>query len=280
VLISELTAVTAFVVGAIIGSFLNVVIHRLPRGESLVSPPSHCPHCGTAIAPWHNIPLFSYLLLGGRCRHCRGPISPRYPLVETANALLYLAIALRFGIGPEALAWAAYSSAMIAITGIDFDHKIIPDAITLPGTAIGLATTFWVAKDSGLVALILSQWIAPESFAHFLPLADSFLALLLGGGFFYTVAVVSERLLGKQGMGGGDIKMAAMMGAFLGVENLAVAVFLALLSGSLVGIAMIALGRKSRKDLIPFGPFLALGAVTVVFFGEELLHWYLRMHGF
>lgn len=279
-LISELTAVTSFVVGAIIGSFLNVVIHRYPRGESLVSPPSHCPHCGTGIAPWHNVPLFSYLILGGRCRHCRGPISPRYPLVETANALLYLALALRFGIGAEALVWAVYCSAMIVITGIDLDHKIIPDVITLPGIVAGLATTFWLSKKSGFVVLILSRWIAPEDFTHLLPLADSLLALLLGGGFFTTVAVVSERLLGKQGMGGGDIKMAAMMGAFLGVEKLAVAVFIALLSGSLVGITLMALGRKSRKDIIPFGPFLALGAVTVVFFGEEILNWYLRMHGF
>jgi leader peptidase (prepilin peptidase)/N-methyltransferase len=280
VLISELTAVTAFVVGAIIGSFLNVVIHRLPRGVSLVRPPSHCPHCGTGIAPWQNIPLFSYLFLGGRCRHCRGPISPRYPLVETANALLYLALALRFGIGAEALVWAAYGSAMIAITGIDIDHKIIPDAITLPGIVVGLATTFWLSKDAGLVEYIFSRWIPLSDFPYLLPLADSFLALLLGGGFFYIVAVVSDRLLGKPGMGGGDIKMAAMMGSFLGLEKLAVAVFVALLSGSLVGITLIALGRKSRKDIIPFGPFLALGAVTVVFFGEELLNWYLRIHGF
>jgi leader peptidase (prepilin peptidase)/N-methyltransferase len=280
VLISEITTVTAFVVGAIVGSFLNVVIHRLPRGESLVSPPSHCPHCGTAIAPWHNIPLLSYLLLGGRCRHCRGPISPRYPLVETANALLYLALVLQFGLGAEALIWAVYGSAMIAITGIDIDHKIIPDSITLPGMIVGLATTFWISKKSGLAALILSRWIPPADVPLLLPLTDSFLALILGGGFFYTVAVVSDRVLGKPGMGGGDIKMAAMMGAFLGVENLAVAVFIALLSGSVVGITLMALGRKSRKDQIPFGPFLALGAVTVVFFGEELLTWYLGMHGF
>jgi leader peptidase (prepilin peptidase)/N-methyltransferase len=179
-----------------------------------------------------------------------------------------------------ALVWAVYCSAMIVITGIDLDHKIIPDVITLPGMAVGLVATFWLSKKSGLVALILGQWIAPDLFLHLLPLADSFLALLLGGGFFTTVAVVSERLLGKQGMGGGDIKMAAMMGAFLGVEKLAVAVFIALLSGSLVGITLMALGRKSRKDIIPFGPFLALGAVTVVFFGEEILNWYLRMHGF
>lgn len=252
------TGTMAVIVGAIIGSFLNVVIHRLPRGESLVLPPSHCPQCTTPIAPWDNIPILSYLLLGGRCRHCGTAISPRYPVVEAGNALCYLLVVMKFGVGLEAFVWAAYCSALIAITGIDLDHQLIPDAISLPGMLLGLGTSLFM----------------PITFR------DSLIALLAGGGFFYVVAAASDLLLGKPGMGGGDIKLTAMMGSFLGLQKLAFAVFAALLAGSLVAIFLMATGRKTRKDLIPFGPFLAFGGVTALFWGAAVVEWYIRVSTF
>ncbi len=245
----------AFIFGAIIGSFLNVVIHRLPLEQSIVSPSSRCPRCGTPIPPWHNVPIISWIVLRGKCRGCGGGISFRYPLVEAANALLYLYIFTRFGFTFQALAAAVYCSALIVVTGIDFDHKVIPDVISLPGMLLGLACSFFL----------------PPGFWNAL------LALLAGGGFFWAVAAVSDKLLGKPGMGGGDIKLAAMMGSFLGMESLVVAVFIALLSGSLVSVVLIGLGRKSRKDVIPFGPFLALGGMTAYFWGSAIFSWYLAV---
>jgi leader peptidase (prepilin peptidase)/N-methyltransferase len=240
----------ATVFGAVIGSFLNVIIYRLPRGESIVKPASHCPHCGSSIAPWDNIPILSFIVLRGRCRHCHRPITFRYPLVETANALLYLSVFLCFGIGFQALVWATYCSALIVVSAIDIDHRIIPDVITLPGMALGIVTSFWMPRTS----------------------LDSLLALLAGGGFFYLVAVLS-----RGGMGGGDIKLTAMMGSFLGLKSLAVAVFIGLLSGSLISLVLMLMGRKTRKDIIPFGPFLALGGISVVFWGKKIIHWYVNI---
>ena len=248
----------AVLFGAVVGSFLNVVIHRLPRRESMVLPPSHCPTCSVAIAFYDNIPIISYLFLGGRCRSCRARISPRYPIVEAANALLWALVVQRFGIGVEGFVWAAYCSALLVVTGIDLDHRLIPDVITLPGMALGLGASL----------------IMPITFL------DSLAALLLGGGFFYAVAVISDFVLGKPGMGGGDIKLTAMMGAFLGVKHVAFAVLAALCSGSIVAIILIAAGIKTRKDVIPFGPYLALGGITALFWGEPVIEWYLRLSSF
>jgi leader peptidase (prepilin peptidase)/N-methyltransferase len=249
---------SAFLFGAVIGSFLNVVIYRLPREESLVRPASRCTSCGTPVRPWQNIPLISWLILGGRCRSCRSAIPIRYPLVEGANALLYAALALRFGPDPLIIVWGAYCSALIVVTGIDFDHQIIPDVITLPGMAAGLAFSL----------------VSPLTFV------ESITGLFAGGAFFYAVAALSEKILGKPGMGGGDIKLTAMMGAFLGPASLAVAVFAALLSGSAVSLVLIGLGKKTRKDIIPFGPFLALGGIAALFSGREIAEWYLSLTQF
>jgi len=264
--------------GAIIGSFLNVVIHRLPAGESIVFPGSHCPRCGAPIRPWDNIPVLGWIALGGRCRDCREPIALRYPLVELANALLWAALALRFGFGLQLLAFAVYCSALLAITMIDVDHWIIPDAITLPGILVGLAASFFSPPRGSLIATFLHHRLGLDRLPGFLAAPgfwDSLAALLLGGGFFYLVAVVS-----RGGMGGGDIKLTAMMGAFLGLRDLGVAVFIGLLAGSVVGIALMIAGLKTRKDAIPFGPFLALGGVCAVFWGRPFVAWYLNLRGF
>ena len=273
-----LVPVAAGLFGAVIGSFLNVVIHRLPAGESIVSPGSRCPRCGAPVRPRDNVPVLGWLALGGRCRDCREPISPRYPLVELANALLWAALALRFGIGFPFFASAAFCSALLAITLIDVDHWIIPDVITLPGIVLGLAASFLMPPRESLLAEFLHRQLGLNRLPGFLSSLgfwDSLAAMLIGGGLFYLVAVVS-----RGGMGGGDIKLTAMMGAFLGMRDLGVAVFTGLLAGSAVGIALMIAGRKTRKDLIPFGPFLALGGVTAVFWGRTLVDWYLNIRGY
>lgn len=273
-----LLPVVAALFGAIVGSFLNVVIHRLPAGDSIVFPGSHCPRCGAPIRPWDNIPVFGWIALGGRCRDCREPIAPRYPLVELANALLWAALALRFGLGFQLFAYATLCSALLAITLIDVDHWIIPDAITLPGIVVGLAASFFQPPRGSFFAEFLYRRLGLDHLPGFLASLgfwDSLAALLLGGGLFYLVAVVS-----RGGMGGGDIKLTAMMGAFLGMRDLGVAVFIGLLAGSAIGISLMIAGRKTRKDAIPFGPFLALGGVCAAFWGRTLVDWYLNVRGY
>jgi len=271
-------AIVAGLFGAVVGSFLNVVILRLPAGESVVFPGSHCPRCGAPIRPWDNIPVLGWIALGGRCRDCREPIALRYPLVELANALLWAALALRFGPGFQFFAFAALCSALLTITLIDVDHWIIPDAITLPGIAAGLAASFFLPPRGSLIVGFLHHRLGLDHLPGFLASVgfwDSLAALLLGGGLFYLVAWIS-----RGGMGGGDIKLTAMMGAFLGMRDLGVAVFIGLLAGSVVGIALMIAGRKTRKDAIPFGPFLALGGICAVFWGGPLVDWYLNMRGY
>jgi leader peptidase (prepilin peptidase)/N-methyltransferase len=255
VLTDTLLQVQAFILGAIVGSFLNVVIYRLPLEQSVVRPSSRCPRCGTPIPPWHNIPILSWIILRGKCGSCGGRISPRYPMVEAANALAWLFLFTWYGLSVQAAVGAVYISALIVVTGIDFDHKLIPDVITLPGILIGLACSPFL----------------PHGFV------EGLMALLAGGGFFWIVAAASDKILGKPGMGGGDIKLAAMMGAFLGLQNLVVAVFIALLSGSLISLVLIGLGRKTRKDVIPFGPFLALGGAVAFVWGRSIFAWYLAV---
>jgi leader peptidase (prepilin peptidase)/N-methyltransferase len=222
--------------------------------------------------------VLGWVLLAGRCRDCREPIAPRYPLVELANALLWAALALRYGAGLAFLAYAAFCSALLAITLIDVDHWIIPDAITLPGMVAGLAASLVLPPRAGLLAELLHVRLGLGRLPG--PLGspgfwDSLAALVVGGGFFYLVAVLS-----RGGMGGGDIKLTAMMGSFLGLRDLGVAVFIGLLAGSAVGIGLMLAGRKGRKDAIPFGPFLALGGVCAVFWGPGIVDWYLNLRGF
>ncbi len=249
-----------FVSGLLIGSFLNVCIYRLPRGESVVTPASSCPSCGSAIRPWDNIPLVSYVILRGRCRHCGGRISPRYPLVELLNGLFYLVVLWRFGLSLNSLFYMVYFSTLIVITFIDIDFQIIPDAITLPGTA---------------AALLLGIFLIPDPFdrGSVLGAKQSILGLLIGGGLFYTVALVS-----RGGMGGGDIKMMAMVGALTGWKGVLMTTFIGSLAGSIIGISLMLFKGKGRKTRIPFGPFLALGSVVSILYGEELLGLYLRGH--
>lgn len=250
-----LYAIFAFIYGAVVGSFLNVCICRLPENRSVVSPPSSCPQCGYRIRWYDNIPLISYMLLRGKCRSCRVPISFRYPLVEMLNGLLTLMLFIRFGPTLTFLALFALCSSLVAITFIDIDHQIIPDVISLPGIAIGFAFSFFVPLG----------W------------KNSLIGLLAGGGSLLLVAYAYHFLTGKEGMGGGDIKLLAMMGAFLGWRSILFIVFSASVVGSIIGVSlMIARGRDS-KLAIPFGPFLAFGAILYIFYGSMIVEWYFNL---
>ena len=249
-------AIFAFALGAAVGSFLNVCIYRLPAGESVVSPPSRCPGCGSKIRPWDNIPVLSWLLLRGRCRACGGRISARYPLVELLNGLLTLALFLKFGPTPTFLVLFVFCSALVAITFIDLDHQIIPDAISLPGIVVGFACSFFL------------PWLGWKS---------SLIGIVAGGGSLLLVAWLYELFAKKEGMGGGDVKLLAMMGAFLGWRAVPFIIFASSLIGSVIGVTLMVVQKKDAKLAIPFGPFLALGAVLYIFFGKTLILWYLNL---
>lgn len=236
------------VLGACVGSFLNVVVYRLPRGESLVSPGSRCPDCGDPIRARDNVPVVGWLALRGRCRDCAAPISARYPLVEAGTAALFVGCALYFGPSAELAPALVLCAALVAITGIDLDRLIIPDAIVLPLTVAALA--YWLAVAPG----------------H---LPGAALGSLGAGGFLFVVW-----FLYPGGMGFGDVKLGLMLGAFLGVAVVP-ALFGGFLVGALVGVGLIARdGAAARKRKVPFGPFLALGGVAALFAGAPIVDWY------
>lgn len=259
---SWLFAFTAFVLGAIIGSFLNVVIHRYPREESIVFPPSRCPHCGTRIKPWDNVPILAWLWLRGRCRACRGPIDARYPLVELANALFYVAIFQRTGLTPGFLAIAALVSMTIVLIYIDLDIQILPDVIDLPGVAIGLAIG---ATQLGVLHpnLTLSK-----------SLAESLAGVVIGAGTLLSIGLAYKLWRKVEGMGLGDVKMMAMLGAVLGWEPLFPLLLIASLSGAIVGIIVAAKSAEGMKVALPFGVFLGLAFLVMLFFGTDLADLY------
>ncbi|BCR04677.1 type 4 prepilin-like proteins leader peptide-processing enzyme [Desulfuromonas versatilis] len=244
----------AFTLGACIGSFLNVCIYRIPAGESIVSPPSRCPNCGAGIRWYQNIPILSYLLLGGKCASCKVRISPRYPLVEALTGLLFVLVLYYFGISWATPVYWLFVATLVVITFIDLDHQIIPDVISLPGIPIGFACSFAI------------PWIS---------WSDSLLGILIGGGSLFLVAFVYELLTKKEGMGGGDIKLLAMLGAFLGWKAVLPIIFISSLLGSLVGVPVMLLKKADSKLAIPFGPFLAAGALIFLFWGRAIIHWYL-----
>jgi leader peptidase (prepilin peptidase)/N-methyltransferase len=241
--------VGAGILGAVIGSFLNVVAWRLPRGESLVRPRSRCPQCETEIRPWHNVPVVSWLALRGRCAHCATRIPVRYPLVEAATAALYVAVVAVTGADREAIVGLLLVSALVPITLIDLDHRIIPNAITGPAAIAAVAATALLEPDH---------------------LPGRLLAGAAAGGALLVVALAAPR-----GMGMGDVKLAGMLGLFLGAA-VAPAIFVALAAGSAAG-AVLAVRKgvtSARKTAVPFGPFLALGGVAGLLVGTQLVSWY------
>ena len=246
------------VFGAIVGSFLNVCISRLPKEESIVWPGSRCPYCKKPIKAYDNIPIISYILLKGRCRECHAPISTQYPLVEGGTALSSLFLITKFGPSLSYLVYFAFIASLITVTVIDLYHQIIPDAISLPGIGVGL-----------LASLVIPQ----------VTFFNSLIGILLGGGSLFLVATVYQWLFKREGMGGGDVKLLAMIGAFLGWKSVILTILLGSLIGSITGIIIMILKGKDFKYAIPFGPFLSLGAVISLFYQNEMISWYLQYKG-
>ena len=246
----------AIALAATLGSFLNVCISRLPHGGSVLTPRrSYCPRCQAAIRAYDNIPLVSFALLGGRCRDCRAPISWRYPLVEALAVAAGILVLWQLGPTWDGLRAFILTLALIAVTFTDFEERIIPDRITLPGIAVGLALQLYPSPGSGLL--------------------DGLLGLLVAGGLFYAIAWLSPKVFGREGMGGGDIKLVAMMGAFLGLKLVLVALYVGVLVGGALAVLGLALGLARLRQQIAFGPFLALGGVVAALWGRAILAWYL-----
>jgi leader peptidase (prepilin peptidase)/N-methyltransferase len=248
-------AVLVTLFGLAVGSFLNVCIHRLPRHESLVWPSSRCPGCGTALKWYDNVPVLSYLWLRGRCRACGGSISPMYPLVEIATALAFLGTFLLFS-GPALVSRLVFACAMLVLLVVDLQHRILPNVITLPG----------------IVAGFLFSLVSPPGWR------DSLVGIIAGGGVLLVIAEAYFRVRGEEGLGMGDVKMLAMIGAFLGWRLMLVTLVLSSLWGSVIGLGLIALGKGDMKYALPFGTFLAIGAVVASVSGEALLGWYLSFY--
>ena len=244
---------SVFTLGTIIGSFLTVCIHRIPDGKSIVAPRSACPACGTQINWYDNVPLISFLRLKGQCRACQGPIATRYPVIELINGLGYLLVVWRFGFIWETVVYAGLFSVFWVVTWIDWDHKIIPDVITLPGVVIGI---------------LCGSLVLPTGWLN------SLLGIVVGGGILLVLAWLSPYVFGKEGMGGGDIKFLAMVGAFLGWQQALITLMIASVFGSVIGIGLVVFKVMKKDQYIPFGPYLALGAFIAMLWGTDIWQWY------
>jgi len=250
---TDVTAlVVAAMVGLVVGSFLNVCIHRVPRQESVAWPGPHCPQCGQAIAWYDNIPVLSYLSLRGRCRHCRAGIPARYLLVEIATAGLFVMIVHLYPPGVLMASRLVFGCALIVLFVVDLDHRILPNVITVPGIAVGFV--FASLSEPG--------W------------RSSLIGIVAGGGIPFAIAWLYERIRGHPGLGMGDVKMLAMIGAFLGWEQMLLTLVLGSFLGSIIGVVFIMAGKGARYAL-PFGTFLAVGALAAIIVGDQVLAWYL-----
>ncbi len=249
---SSLYLIAAAVFGLCLGSFLNVVIYRLPLGQSLMRPPSRCRNCGYSLQWYDNVPVLSWLLLRGRCRKCGVGVSWQYPLVELVTAALFVLVVWLTPMGPLVFTRLLLVCILIALFGIDLEHQILPNVITLPGIVIGLALSF----------------IAPPGWR------DALIGAGLGGGILYAIAGAYYLWRREEGMGMGDVKMLAMIGAFLGWKAVLVTLVLASFAGAIIGVLLMAAERGNMKFALPFGTFLGLGAVVAMFVGEPLVAWY------
>jgi len=246
--------IMVFAVGCCLGSFYNVVVCRLPAKESLVRPGSHCPHCNHPIAYYDNVPLLSYILLRGKCRYCRAPISIRYPTIEAVTGLLGLLLFNRYGLHIQLFIECFFVSLLILIAFIDLDTYLIPDVLSLSGIVAGFALSFLTPR--------LTWW-------------DSLLGIVLGGGFLYLIAVGYQFVRHQEGLGGGDIKLLGMIGAFVGWPGVVFTILAASIVGTVVGGVVMWRTRKGLATMLPFGPFLSAGAVGYIFWGDAFYRWYL-----
>jgi leader peptidase (prepilin peptidase)/N-methyltransferase len=274
VLPATLTGIFALILGLIIGSFLNVCIVRIPERKSIVMPASACPKCGAAIRPYDNVPVLSWVLLGGRCRACKTKISVMYPLVELLTAVLFGGCYYAFGMTVEALKWATFSALMIVLVFTDLRERILPDVVNYTGFALGLALSLATKPLDGA-----ARWIANRAFefpppAPVVSLVDALLGAAVGSGLLWLVSEAYFRLRGREGMGMGDVKMMLLVGAFLGVKRTLLTIFAGSLIGSVLGVAFMLARRKESNYELPFGTFLGMAALLVVFFGSPLVSWY------
>jgi leader peptidase (prepilin peptidase)/N-methyltransferase len=260
-----LLAFFAFALGTIVGSFLNVVIHRYPREESIVVPPSHCPHCRARIKAYDNVPVVSWIWLRGRCRSCGEPISMRYPLVELANGLFYLAVFQRTDLSPLFFPVVALISMFIVLIYIDAEIQILPDVITIPGALLAVGTSFLGA-----------QALVPE-LALAVSWKDSLFGAALGASLLTFLIVLYWVVRRVEGMGWGDVKMMAMIGALVGFTSVLAVLLLASIAGALIGVPLALRHEKGMQVALPFGVFLGLAALGVLFFGPTLWSWYLAL---
>jgi len=260
--------------GLIIGSFLNVCIVRIPVGKSIVMPASACPTCGAAVRPYDNIPVVSYVVLGGECRSCKTRISPIYPVVELLTGFLFWACYHAFGLTFEGAKWAAFSAILIVLVFTDLRDRILPDVVNFTGLGIGLALSFFSAPTDGT-----AMWVAKRLFdypppAPVISFVDAAFGAILGGGVLWLVGILYFRMRGREGMGLGDVKMMLMVGAFLGAKRTLLTILTGSVLGSVLGIVFILAKRKEKDYELPFGTFLGMAAVLVMFFGGPVVDWY------
>ncbi|MCC6484094.1 MAG: prepilin peptidase [Armatimonadetes bacterium] len=276
-----LSVAIVFVYGSIVGSFLNVLIWRLPRDESVVRPPSHCTVCGYTLRAWDNIPLISWLIYRGRCRNCGARISSRYFWIELFTGLLWIAVWYRFGWSLEFFQYAAVISALIAVFAIDLEHYIIPDQLWIFMAAVG-----FLAEGIGLALGWKSYpWndllylTVPFTGGWELPVPHALLGFVVYGGAVLLVGILGEIGFKKEAMGGGDVKLAAAIGANIGATWGIVSFLIGAAIGTVIGIPLIVLGKRERMDYIPFGPMLVVGAIVMIFFGRQVVNWWLGYAG-
>jgi leader peptidase (prepilin peptidase)/N-methyltransferase len=262
--------------GLVIGSFLNVCIYRLPRHESIVFPGSHCPNCGRAIRPYDNIPVLSYLLLRGKCRSCKQAISFQYPLVEALSGLAFYTCASLWGLTPPAFVNSLFLALLVVLFFIDYHHQILPDVITLSGALAGFVLCPFQSQDYlyDPLSFNLASIVSPLHAETLLPWISSLLGALTGGGLLYLVARAYKLVRGRLGLGEGDIKMMAMVGAFLGWRLALLTIFAGSLLGSIVGIMLVLFGGRTLQSRLAFGTFLGLAAAISLFFGNAMIQWY------
>jgi len=264
----------AFLFGLCIGSFLNVCIRRIPAGVSIVTPASRCPKCQAAIKPYDNIPVMSYLLLGAKCRGCKAHISAVYPAVELLTALLFAVCAWAFGLTLAAAKWAVFASLIIVLLFTDIFERILPDRVNFAGLGAGILFSLFVPVNDGAAAWLSGKMFEFPPPSPVISFADALLGAALGAGLLWAVAEGYFRLRGREGMGLGDVKMMAMVGAFLGLQRTLLTILAGSLLGSVIGGAFILLSKREGGYELPFGTFLGAAALLVVFFGTPALTWY------
>jgi len=250
-----LTTAFAVMLGAIIGSFLNVCIYRLPRGMSIVAPASACPNCSRTLTWYENVPILGFLVLGGKCRTCRASIGIRYPIIEALTAAMFGAAWWYYGPGVLLVSRVLFGCGLIVLFAIDLEHHLLPNVITLPGIVVGLLFSFFTEPG----------WLS------------SAIGVIVGGGVLFLVAEGYYRIRREEGLGMGDVKMLAMVGAFVGWQLTLLTLMMASLSGAVIGVALIVTRRGGLKYALPFGTFLALGAAVAATVGPAILHWYLDL---